>query len=152
MNCKDKNFMYEALKEAEKAFKEDEVPVGSVLVYKNKIIARGYNQVEKLKDATAHAEMICLTSAYCYFNDWRLTDTILYSTLEPCLMCAGAIFLSRIKKIVYATEDTRVGIGWNGFDILKSKYLIDIEIKKGILKDLSKNLLKEFFRKKRKIK
>ncbi|KPK33173.1 MAG: hypothetical protein AMS24_02025 [Chlamydiae bacterium SM23_39] len=146
----DKNFMYMALKEAEKAFEEDEVPIGAVLVYKNKIIAKGYNQVERLKDATAHAEMICLTSAYSYFNDWRLTDTVLYSTLEPCLMCSGAIFLSRIKRIVYATEDTRVGIEWNGIDFLKSR--CSIEIKKGVLKDISKNLLKKFFKKKRVLK
>ncbi|NGX33538.1 MAG: tRNA-specific adenosine deaminase, partial [Candidatus Anoxychlamydiales bacterium] len=102
---KDKFFMLEALKEAKKAFDIDEVPVGSVLVHNNRVIARGHNQVEKLTDATAHGEMICLTSGSVHFNDWRLKDTILYTTLEPCIMCAGAIINARVKKVVWAAKD-----------------------------------------------
>ncbi|HPL82976.1 MAG TPA: nucleoside deaminase, partial [Candidatus Omnitrophota bacterium] len=95
----DEIYIFEALKEAKKAFQEDEVPVGAVIVYKNRIIARGYNQVERLKDPTAHAEMIALTSATNYLGTKWLNGSTLYVTIEPCSMCAGALVLARIKKI-----------------------------------------------------
>src|SRR3984885_4849264 len=96
----DERFMLEALKQAWKAFQEEEVPVGAVLVHEGKIISRGYNQVEMLKDATAHAEMLCITAGESALSNWRLTGTVLYSTIEPCCMCAGAMLLSRIPKLV----------------------------------------------------
>jgi tRNA(adenine34) deaminase len=102
-------FMYAALQEAERAFEEDEVPVGAVVVHKNRIIGRGYNQVEKLNDATAHAEMIALTSASNNLKNWRLNECSIYVTLEPCIMCAGALLSSRIDNLYYAASDTKFG-------------------------------------------
>lgn len=142
-------FMNAAIKEAKKAFDRDEVPVGSVIVVNNKIIAKGHNQTEQLKDATAHAEMICITSAEAYYNDWRLEEATLYTTLEPCLMCAGAMLQCRIKRLVWAAEDTRVGANGSWINIFDSHPLHKIEIKKHVLKDVSSNLMKSFFQKKR---
>src|ERR1700761_6222819 len=105
----DEKFMLEALKEAWKAFLKDEVPVGAVLVQDNRIIARGHNQVEMLKDATAHAEMLCITSGEAALENWRLIDTTLYATIEPCCMCAGALFLSRVPTLVWGAPDIRHG-------------------------------------------
>ena len=147
---KDKFFMLEALKEAKKAFDIDEVPVGSVLVHNNRVIARGHNQVEKLTDATAHGEMICLTSGSAHFNDWRLKDTILYTTLEPCIMCAGAIINARVKKVVWAAKDLRVGANGSFIDVFEKKHPIhEVEIISGVLEEISSNLLREFFQKTR---
>src|SRR5437660_592406 len=97
----DEQFMLEALKEAWKAFKSNEVPVGCVLVKDKQIIARGYNQVEMLKDATAHAEMLCMTVGESALDNWRLAETTLYCTIEPCSMCAGAMLLTRIPILVW---------------------------------------------------
>ncbi|MBD0367425.1 MAG: nucleoside deaminase, partial [Flavisolibacter sp.] len=97
----DSYFMKQALQQAQKAFDEDEVPVGAVIVLNNKIIARGYNQVEKLKDPTAHAEMIALTSAFNYLGSKYLPEATIYITIEPCVMCAGALYWSKIGRIVY---------------------------------------------------
>src|SRR5690349_17856605 len=102
-------FMREALKEAQKAFEADEVPVGAVLVRENQVIARGHNQVELLQDPTAHAEMICLTAGAAVLSNWRLAKTTLYCTLEPCPMCAGAILASRIERLIWAAPDLRLG-------------------------------------------
>ena len=144
-------FMREALKEANKAFISDEVPVGAVLVHGKNIIARGHNQVELLKDPTAHAEMICLTSGANYFNDWRLLDTTLYCTLEPCCMCAGAILAARIKKVVWAAPDIRVGASGSWINLFdKNHPLHTVEIEKGVLEDEVRDLMKRFFQKKRK--
>lgn len=148
---KDKFFMFEALKEAKKAFDIDEVPVGCVLVHGNRIIARAHNQVEKLTDATAHAEMICLTSGSAHLNDWRLEDTTLYTTLEPCIMCAGAIINARVKRVVYSAKDLRVGANGSFIDVFKKKHPIhEVEIESGILEEISSDLLREFFQKARK--
>jgi len=147
---RDEFFMMEALKEAKKAYDIDEVPIGCVLVHGDKVIARGHNQVEKLKDATAHAEMICLTSASAYFNDWRLDNTILYTTLEPCIMCAGAIINARVKKVIWAAKDLRVGANGSFIDVFKKKHPIhEVEIESGVLEEISSNLLREFFQKTR---
>src|SRR5690606_33292481 len=102
-------FMYAALQEAEKAFEEDEVPVGAVVVHNNRIIGRGYNQIEKLKDATAHAEMIAITSASNNLQNWRLNECSIYVTLEPCVMCTGALLASRIKQLYYGASDIKFG-------------------------------------------
>ncbi len=150
---RDEFFMLEALKEAKKAFEINEVPVGCVLVHVDKVIARGHNQIEKLKDATAHAEMICLTSGFTYFNDWRLENTILYTTLEPCIMCAGAIINARVKKVIYSTKDLRVGANGSFIDVFKKKHPIhNLKVESGILKEVSSDLLKRFFQKARKSK
>ena len=144
-------FMNEAFKEAKKAFAKDEVPVGAILVFNNKIIARGHNQVEMLKDPTAHAEMICITSAANFFSSWRLIDTVLYTTLEPCPMCAGAIISARIKKVVWGAPDIRVGANGSFVDLFGIKHPIhNVEIEKGVLEEEIKMLMKEFFQKQRK--
>ncbi|MGR3317432.1 MAG: tRNA adenosine(34) deaminase TadA [Candidatus Anammoxibacter sp.] len=101
------HFMQHALLEAEKAFEEEEIPVGSVIVYDNRIIARAHNQREMLKDPTAHAEMIAITQAAAYLENWRLGGASIYVTLEPCLMCMGAILESRIDTLVFGTTDNK---------------------------------------------
>lgn len=142
--------MLEALKEAWKAFKAEEVPVGAVLVKEGKVIARGHNQVEMLKDATAHAEMICLTAGEVALENWRLLDTVLYSTLEPCVMCVGAMHLTRISKLVYGAPDLRHGALGSRINLLASKHPIhQFEAHSGVLADLSKELLQRFFQKRR---
>jgi len=142
--------MREALKEAGKAAQEDEVPVGAVVVHKGKIIARGHNQVEALKDPTAHAEMIALTSAANYLgNKWLLGSSI-YVTIEPCSMCAGALVLSRIKSLVYGADDPKIGACGSVTNIVINKRLNHrILVKKGVLKEECSSLIKDFFKKKR---
>ncbi len=147
----DEKFMLEALKEAWKAYLEDEVPVGAVLVKDKRVIARGYNQVEILKDATAHAEMICITSGANALENWRLKDTSLYCTIEPCSMCAGAMFLSRIKNLIWGSVDVRHGANGSFIDLFSLKHPThSINVKSGVLKEYSKELLQSFFREKRK--
>ncbi len=144
----DELFMLEALKEAKKAFKDGEVPVGCVIVHNKKIIARGHNQTELLKDATAHAEMLCITSANSYFNDFRLEGTTLYSTLEPCGMCASAMFLARIKRLVWAAKDIRLGANGSFIDLFSLKHPMHrIEVTSDILQDDASFLMKQFFKK-----
>src|SRR5687768_6801249 len=105
----DQFFMQQALKEAQKAYDEDEVPVGAVIVMQDKIIARGYNQVEKLNDPTAHAEIIALTSAFHYLGSKYLPDATIFITVEPCVMCAGALYWSKIGRVVYGADDEKNG-------------------------------------------
>ncbi|RKX19750.1 MAG: tRNA-specific adenosine deaminase [Candidatus Zixiibacteriota bacterium] len=141
-------FMTEALKEAGKAFQADEVPVGAVVVFENKIIGRGYNQTEQLHDATAHAEMIALTAAYNYIGDWRLENCFLFSTLEPCAMCSGAAMLSRIDTIVYGAKDKKFGACGSIFNIPQEpKTNHQIEIISGIMEQEVADLMKLFFKK-----
>ena len=97
-----------AIAEAEKAFKSDEVPVGVIIVYENSIIAKAHNQRELLSDPTAHAEMIAITQASAYLQNWRLSNTTVYVTLEPCTMCAGALVQARVKNLVYGAKDCKV--------------------------------------------
>lgn len=142
--------MSEALKEAQKALDEDEVPVGAVVVYKGKIIARGHNQVERLKDPTAHAEMLAITSAANSLNTKWLNGASLYVTIEPCSMCAGAFVLARVKDIIYGASDPKTGACGSVTNIINNKKLNHrINIKSGILKEECSSLLKEFFKKKR---
>lgn len=105
----DEHYMQQALKEAQRAFEEDEVPIGAVIVIQDKIIARAYNQVEKLNDSTAHAEIITLTSAFNSLGSKYLPEATLYVTIEPCLMCAGALYWSKIGKVVYGADDEKHG-------------------------------------------
>jgi len=142
--------MAEALKEAEKAFEKDEVPVGCVIVHKGQIIARGHNQIELLKDPTAHAEMLALTSAAAFLNSKWLNDATIYVTIEPCSMCAGAMVLARIKNLVYGADDPKTGACGSVFDIADNKKLNHrIKVTKGVLKSECAALLKDFFKKKR---
>lgn len=146
----DERFMLEALKEAWKAFKAKEVPIGAVLVHKGKIISRGYNQVEMLKDATAHAEMLAITAGAASLENWRLADTILYSTVEPCAMCAGALLLSRVPVLVWGTEDVRHGANGSWLNIFDKPHPThQIEIRKGVLANPCAFLLRDFFQKRR---
>ena len=140
--------MYAALQEAMKAFEEDEVPVGAVIVHNNKIISRGYNQVEKLKDATAHAEMIAITSAANRLGTWRLNECALYVTIEPCIMCTGAIINSRIKEIYFGAQDTKFGACGSIYNIPEeSKTNHHLKVYSSLLADECSSIMKEFFEK-----
>ncbi|MBK7498045.1 MAG: nucleoside deaminase [Ignavibacteriales bacterium] len=143
-------YMYAALQEAQKAFDDDEVPVGAVVVHKNRIIGRGYNQVEKLKDATAHAEMIAITSASNNLQNWRLNECAIYVTLEPCIMCTGALLSSRINELFYAASDIKFGACGSIHNLAEnSKTNHTIKVYSGVLAKESEELLKTFFNKKR---
>jgi len=144
-------YMREALKEAVKACESDEVPVGAVIVHKGGIIARAHNQIKLLRDPTAHAEIIAITQAANFLQNERLTDCIMYSTLEPCSMCAGAMVLSRIKALIYAAKDPKAGAHDSVFRILGSKKLNHrVRVKKGVLETEAALLIKDFFKLKRK--
>ena len=143
----DEYFMKMALKEAERAFEEDEVPVGAVVVINNKIISRGYNMVEKLKDPTAHAEIIALTSAFNSIGSKYLPDATLYVTVEPCLMCAGALHWSKVGKIVWGAKDIK-----NGHHIYtddRNPFHPKTQVLTGLLAEEAAALMKTFFRQKR---
>ncbi|MBA3720915.1 MAG: nucleoside deaminase [Parachlamydiaceae bacterium] len=143
--------MLEALKEAWKAFKADEVPVGAVLVKDQRIIARGYNQVEMLKDATAHAEMLCITAGESALTNWRLANTTLYCTIEPCSMCVGAMLLSRIPTIVWGAPDIRHGANGSWVDLLELTHPThQIAVRRGVLQEQCAWLIKDFFQMQRK--
>lgn len=143
----DEYFMKHALKEAQYAFEEDEVPVGAVVVINNKVIARGHNQVERLNDSTAHAEILALTSAYNYLGAKYLPDATLYVTVEPCLMCCGALYWSKIGRIVYGASDEK-----NGYKHITQDnwpFHPKTELVKGILANECAALMKDFFKNKR---
>ena len=144
-------YMSEALREAERAAREDEVPVGCVIVLDRKIIARGHNQVERLKDPTAHAEMIAITSAANYLGSKWLNGASIYVTIEPCSMCVGALVLARIERLIFGAADSKTGACGSVVSIINNKGLNHrIKVKKGILEKKCSTLLKEFFKKKRK--
>ena len=146
----DEDFMREALRQAQKAYEADEVPVGSVVVRAGKIIARAYNQVELLKDATAHAEMLALTQAEAAVGDWRLLDCDLYVTKEPCAMCAGAIVHVRLRRLIFGCADPRAGAAGSVINLLQLPSLNHrCEITAGVLQNECAAILQEFFRKKR---
>jgi len=139
-------FMNEALKEARKAYDADEVPVGVVIVAENKIIARAHNLTELLNDVTAHAEMQAITSAANFIGGKYLNECVLYVTLEPCLMCAGALYWSHITKVVYGASDDKKGFSKLNQPILHPKTIVV----KGVLEEECSTLLKDFFALKRK--
>ena len=141
----DEYFMKKAIQEAENAFEAGEVPVGALIVSQNKIIAKGSNQVELLNDVTAHAEIIALTSAANHLGAKYLNDCTLYVTLEPCTMCAGALYWSQIGKVVYGASDEKRGYGRLNENLLHPK----TEVISGIMAEESKALLQEFFKSKR---
>ncbi len=140
-------FMTQALKEARKAFDKDEVPVGAIVVLNEKIISRGFNMVEQLQDPTAHAEMIALTAAFNFLGSKYLPEATLYVTVEPCLMCAGAIYWSKLGKIIYGASDEK-----NGYKkIAGSNWAFHpkCELISGVQKEEAAALMKEFFKQKR---
>lgn len=144
----DEKWMREALKEAHLALKKKEVPVGAVVVYENKIIGRGHNQVESLKDATAHAEILAITAASNFFDSWRLEGVTLYVTLEPCVMCAGAIVLSRIERLIFGTFDPKQGACGTLYNIPSDERLNhQVEVVSEILKEECSKILIDFFQK-----
>lgn len=147
---RDEDFMREALRQAAKAYEADEVPIGAVIVRSGKIISRAYNQIELLKDATAHAEMLALTQAEAAVGDWRLTDCDLYVTKEPCVMCAGALVHVRIRRVVFGCSDPRSGAAGGMINLLQHPALNHhCEITAGVLQNECGALLQDFFRKKR---
>src|SRR6266481_3456513 len=146
----DESLMWEALRLAKKAYGADEVPVGAVVVRQGKIIARAYNQVELLKDATAHAEMLALTQAEAAVGDWRLVDCDLYVTKEPCPMCAGAIVHTRIRRVIFGCADVRAGAAGTVMNLLQHNALNHrCLITSGVLQTECASILQDFFRKKR---
>jgi len=143
----DEYYMMLALKEARRAFDEDEIPIGAVVVIDEKVIARGYNMTEKLKDPTAHAEMIALTSAFSYLGSKYLPEARVYVTVEPCHMCAGALYWSKIGKLIYGADDEK-----NGYKRICGTnwpFHPKTELIRGVLKEDCAKLMKEFFRGKR---
>lgn len=142
--------MCEALGEAHAAFSVEEVPVGAVLVYNDIVIARNHNRVEEKKDCTAHAEILCIREAMQVIGNWRLTAAALYTTLEPCSMCAGAIILSRIPMIVWAAPDIRYGASGSQIDLFSTFYSVHkVKVIRDICGFESSQLLKKFFYNKR---
>ena len=143
--------MKEALRLAHRALTADEVPIGAVIVREGEIIARAWNQVELLKDATAHAEMLAITQAEASVGDWRLNDCDLYVTKEPCPMCAGAIVHARLRRVVFGCPDAKGGAAGGLLNILQMPQLNHrSEITPGVLADECAGLLKEFFSARRK--
>ncbi len=146
----DDYFMGEAIRQARRAYAADEVPVGAVVVREGRIIARAFNQVEMLKDATAHAEMLALTQAEGGVGDWRLTDCTLYITKEPCPMCAGAIIHTRIQRVVFGAGDPKAGAAGGVMNVLQFPTLNHrCEITSGVREPECRALLQEFFAAKR---
>lgn len=142
--------MKEALREAEIAFHLGEVPIGAVLVFDGKIVARAHNLVESLQDASAHAEMLCLRSAAKIFDNWRLKGATLYSTLEPCSMCAGFMLLSRIETLVWGAPDIRHGAHGSWVNLLETSHPThQLQVRTGILQEEASALMKKFFKMRR---
>src|ERR1043166_2748121 len=143
-------FMGEALRLAKKAFAAEEVPVGAVFVRAGKIIARAWNQVESLKDATAHAEMLALTQAEAAVGDWRLVDCELYVTKEPCAMCAGALVHTRIQRLIFGCSDAAAGAAGSTINLLQMQsFNHRCQITSGVLQKECAAILQDFFRKRR---
>ena len=143
-------FMKQALKLAEQAYDEDEVPVGAIVVYKNRIVAKAYNQVERLNDPTAHAEMLAITSACASLEEKYLSDCTLYVTLEPCPMCSGALVWSKVGQVIFGASDPQAGGCGSIFNIIQHKKLNHKpEVVQGVLELECEDILKRFFRQKR---
>jgi tRNA(adenine34) deaminase len=147
----DDYFMKEALREAQKAFERNEVPIGAVAVYKNQIIGRGHNQTEGLKDPTAHAEILAITAAANALSSWRLNDVEMFTTVEPCIMCAGALVLARVKRIIFGARDEKFGGCGSVFNIVNEPKLNHrIDITSGVMEMEATSLMRSFFEGKRK--
>ena len=137
-----------ALKEAEQAYRRKEVPIGAVIIRENRIVGKGYNQIETLRDPTAHAEIIAITAAASQLDNHRLENCTMYVTLEPCAMCAGAIVLARIPTLVYGASDPKAGACGTLYNIVQDERLNHrVELVKGILELKCRGVLKDFFSK-----
>jgi len=142
----DEIFMRQALRQAQQAARLGEVPVGAVITHRSQVIAQGYNQRETLRDPTAHAEMIALTAAAEFLHSWRLTGCTMYVTLEPCLMCAGAIILARLDRLVYAAADPKAGACESLYNVLDDPRLNHrVAVTAGVLAVEASQLLRDFF-------
>lgn len=141
----DEHYMKRALQEAELAYDADEVPIGAVVVCRNRIIGKGHNQVERLQDATAHAEMLALTAAADFLGNKYLADCTLYVTVEPCVMCAGALHWVKVGRIVYGASEPKFGYGRHGNGLLHPK----TEIVSGVLAEECSEMMRSFFRDRR---
>src|SRR5574341_2002004 len=142
----DNKWMKEALKEAKFAFSKKEVPIGAVVVYEDQIIGRGHNQIESLNDATAHAEILAITAASNALSSWRLSGATLYVTVEPCVMCAGAISLARIDRVVFGAFDPKKGAVGSLYNILRDDRLNhQVEVSSGVLEKECSQILSIFF-------
>jgi len=137
----DEYFMKIALAEAKAAYEEGEVPIGAVIVCNNKIIAKAHNQTEKLNDSTAHAEILAITAAENYLGSKYLDDCTMYVTVEPCIMCAGAIHWAQLKRVVYGAADPK-----KGYTVFNKEIIKHSEVVKGIMEVQTSELIKEFFR------
>jgi tRNA(adenine34) deaminase len=150
LRVEDEAYMREALAEAERAYQKGEIPVGAVAVKDGVIIGRGHNQKEELKDPTAHAEMTALRQAGQALGGWRLTGVTIYSTLEPCPMCAGALVMARAERLVYAAPDPKNGACGSVFDIVRlPKWTHHLEVEGGVLAEEAGVLLERFFSQRR---
>ena len=142
----DEYYLQEALKEAQRAFEEDEVPIGAVIVHRSRLIARAHNQTRRLKDPTAHAEMIAITQAAHALQDERLTGCRLYVTIEPCVMCAGAMVWARIARLIYGAADAKAGACGSILNVQANERLNHhVEVTAGIAADAAGALMTEFF-------
>ena len=147
METFDQEMMREALREASLAFDKGEVPVGAIVVHKGKIIARAHNRVEELKDPSAHAELLSIRFAARTLGDWRLLDSTLYTTLEPCLMCAGAFFLSRLRRVIWGAPDLRHGAHGSYLNVFQGNHPTHtIQIEGGVLREEAAALMRTFFK------
>jgi tRNA(adenine34) deaminase len=147
----DQRYMRMAIDQAMIAEEDGDVPIGCVVVYENRVIGKGYNQREKLQDPTAHAEMIALTAASEFIGSWRLHDCTMYVTLEPCSMCAGALVLARIDRLVYGCDDPKTGAVKSLYNIVQDDRLNHhIEVSSGVLAEECSKMLSDFFARRRK--
>lgn len=146
----DQHFMGQALRLAQRAYAAEEVPIGAIIVRQEQIIARAFNQVETLKDGTAHAEMLALTQAQSVIEDWRLTDCDLYVTKEPCPMCAGAIVHCRLRRVIFGCPDAKGGAAGGLLNLLQNPSLNHrSEITSGVMEEECAGILKSFFQERR---
>jgi tRNA(adenine34) deaminase len=141
--------MHKAIEEAQYAFKENEVPIGAVITYEGKIIAKAHNQVERLRDPTAHAEILAITQAADFLKSKWLHNCTLYVTIEPCTMCAGALILSRIGTVIFGALDPKTGAFGSKIDVNSLRLNHKLKVKKGVLEKECLQLLKDFFKEKR---
>lgn len=143
----DSHWMKMALEEACNALEQEEVPIGAVIVHGERIVGRGHNRIEALQDATAHAEIIAISSAANTLGTWRLNDCTLYVTIEPCMMCCGAILLSRIGRVVYGATDPRFGACVEPYQLLENnRYNQEVSVEGGVLASACSMIVKEFFK------
>lgn len=146
----DRRFMRAAIEAAKIAEENGDVPIGAVIVYKNQIIGKAYNQRQQLQDPTAHAEIIALTQAAAFMESWRLNGCTMYVTLEPCPMCAGALVLARMERLVYGCDDPKAGACKSLYNIVQDERLNHrVEVTTGVLSDECTELLQQFFQKRR---